>query len=117
MKSIILCIFILVSWQAFSRDTKLCGIKKIKNIHSEILKLGRNDKFMHCSASCQLGVNCGTLTSINLGILKEVWDTISPGDASFKDLLADYRGLKEFLSKRADTNQTCIDQCAVIYPE
>jgi hypothetical protein len=123
MKTFVILLFLCSSTLSFASHNsidsrmKWCSFSKIKGLQEEILKLGRNDKFMHCSVSCQLGVHCGALASFNLGILKEAWDVVSPGDASYIDLRADFQGLKFYLDAQADTNQSCMDECAVIYPE
>ena len=100
-----------------SRQALWCSYSEIENIHDKILKTGRNDKFMHCSVSCQLGIQCGSFFALNLGILKEAWDVVSPGDASYDDLIADYKGLELYLTRAANSDQSCIDECSDIYPE
>jgi hypothetical protein len=59
----------------------------------EIQKLP-NDKAMHCTMSCYLGVKCPKEEAYLIGYLKEFWDIIGPGDFDYNDMRANKEGIK-----------------------
>lgn len=59
----------------------------------EIEKLP-NDKAMHCTMSCYLGVKCPREEAALIGYLKEFWDIIGPGDFDFNDMRANKEGIR-----------------------
>lgn len=73
------------------------------------------DKFKHCALSCQLALRCSAVDTMNLGILKEVWDLVSPGNAEWKDIEADAKGIRFAITKQAVTDKECNNKCNNIY--
>jgi len=78
---------------------------------------GKFDKFKHCSVSCMLTLRCPAVDVLEIGILKELADVVGPGNAEMADLRADYAGVDLAVSKKAKTDQTCMDKCHGLYPE
>lgn len=79
------------------------------------LPANTTDKFKHCALSCQLALRCDAMDTLSLGILKELWDLISPGNAEWEDLVADMEGTKLATSGEAETDKECNTQCLGIY--
>jgi hypothetical protein len=73
------------------------------------------DKFKHCALSCQLALRCSALDTMALGVMKEVWDLVSPGNAEWEDLKADAIGIEFVLRKQAVSDKECNRQCKNIY--
>jgi hypothetical protein len=73
------------------------------------------DKFKHCALSCQLALRCSALDTMNLGILKEVWDLFTPGNAEWKDIEADATGIRFAITKQAVSDKECNNSCSNIY--
>ena len=94
----------------------ICAIIQSQRLKDDIISLGKNDKFMHCALSCQIALRCGGYESMSIGILKELWDLISPGDADIEDLKADAKGIKLVLQRNANNDYECINKCDEIYP-
>jgi hypothetical protein len=87
--------------------------------HAKTLKpkLSQNttDKFKHCALSCQLALRCSSMDTLSLGILKELWDLISPGNAEWEDLVADVMGINFATNGEATNDKECNYQCKKIY--
>lgn len=73
------------------------------------------DKFKHCAISCQLALRCSAMDTMNIGLLKELWDLVSPGNAEWEDLKADARGIRFVTMKQAINDKECNNQCHNIY--
>ncbi len=56
------------------------------------------DKFKHCTLSCQLAKICGYSGTTSIGIIKEISDLFTDGNAEFADLRANFRGMRLSLS-------------------
>lgn len=73
-----------------------------------------NDKYKHCAISCAMTAVCGPLGSAVLGIGKELKDLTDKGDADWKDLFADARGI--LCGLRAKSWNDCKSDCRRLYP-
>ncbi len=71
------------------------------------------DKVQHCALSCQVALKCSLLSTTILGVAKEAYDILGPGNAEWKDLSANFQGI--VLSKYVYTNKQCINRCKVMY--
>lgn len=89
----------------------LCLIQNAKKISTRIDKYKKIDKFKHCATTCQLALKCSSLMAISAGALKELLDTITPGDADLKDMRANLVGKSLVDTKMATTNNECIQSC------
>tara|TARA_B100001971_G_scaffold129103_1_gene119014 strand:- start:59480 stop:59878 length:399 start_codon:yes stop_codon:yes gene_type:complete len=93
----------------------ICAIVQSQILKDDIIALGKNDKFMHCALSCQIALRCGGYESLSIGILKELWDLVTPGDADIKDIEADLRGIRLATRRQANNDYECINRCDLIY--
>lgn len=93
----------------------VCAIIQSLRLKGDIIELGKNDKFMHCALSCQIALRCGGYESLSVGILKELWDLITPGDADMEDIKADIAGINLVLKSEAKNDNQCIYRCDDIY--
>lgn len=113
MKEIIIAVvsFILMN-QAYANQEKipLCSAFHFKSVKAKLLE-SSNDKYMHCAVSCMLARRCGALDSYEIGVLKEIWDLFTPGDADIKDIEADLIGINFYLSDRKISDRTCNNKC------
>ncbi len=119
-------ILLILAQQASAKDfiCKKTFIKTVKNsVVARASELSRehhsdtvNDKFMHCSVSCQLTFQCYGTHVLALGLGKEIWDVFTPGDADVRDLKADILGIDLNESGRARNNEECFTQCESYYP-
>lgn len=111
-------VFTFLSLQAFGaqdqQQTLFCPMVHAMSLKSK-LPTDTSDKFKHCALSCQLALRCSALGTMHLGILKEVWDLFTPGNAEWEDLKADARGIRFAFDKRAVTDKECNQQCKNIY--
>jgi hypothetical protein len=92
-----------------------CAIVEVIYLKDDIIALGKGDKFMHCALSCQVALRCGGYESLSIGILKELWDLITPGDADIEDIKADMRGISLAINGVALNNKECVLRCDDIY--
>lgn len=92
-----------------------CAIIEVIHLKDDIISLGKGDKFMHCALSCQVALRCGGYETLSVGILKELWDLISPGNAELEDIEADLRGISLAINGVAINNKECIQRCDDIY--
>ncbi|NIM16380.1 MAG: DUF4157 domain-containing protein [Candidatus Aminicenantes bacterium] len=53
----------------------------------------KSDAWKHCYVSCKIATYCGDIPSAALGILKELMDLAGMGNAEFRDLVNDARGI------------------------
>lgn len=93
----------------------VCAIIQSIRLKDDIIDLGKNDKFMHCALSCQIALRCGGYQSLSVGILKELWDLITPGDADIEDIKADIAGINLVLNNQANNDNQCINICDDLY--
>ena len=77
-----------------------------------VLDLGV-DKIQHCALSCQVALKCSLFSTTILGLAKEAYDILGPGNAEWKDLSANFQGI--ILSYYVSTNKQCINRCKIIY--
>jgi hypothetical protein len=126
MKTLIL-LFSLFTGNAFAAKDFICKPSFVKNVVKEVLERNRknevihhwtvsNDKNRHCAVSCILTFRCFSTDVLAIGIAKEIYDMFTPGDADFKDIQADYRGIRLVLSGRARDKRDCYQQCDSHYP-
>lgn len=103
-----------ISHAKASTKTILCPLYYANSLKKK-LPSKTTDKFKHCALSCQLALRCSAIDTMNLGILKEVWDLVSPGNAEWEDIKADARGIRFATTKQAVTDKECNNQCNNIY--
>lgn len=100
----------------------VCIKSIIQQYEQEVRNTGRTDKFMHCTLSCLITVECGATQSWAAGIAKELWDVIGPGDADWADLRADRSGIQ--LGRKiimdpppfSDSREECFSVCGKLWP-
>lgn len=112
------CLLLLgpLSANASEKALPLCSLYYAPKLKSAVTSLNKIDKFNHCALSCQLGLRCGSLDSFGIGVLKEIYDLFTPGDADIEDLKADLKGISFYRSKRATNDNECVDLCDYAYP-
>ncbi len=128
MRILTTLIFILSLWTTAAQATDfICKKTTVMAAKAEVESYTRNqerinhcdttnDKFMHCSVSCILALQCYPEDVLIIGVGKEIIDLFTPGDADFQDLKADYRGIDLATSKRARDKRACYQQCGSYYP-
>ena len=77
----------------------------------------RTDKFKHCTLSCIMAKNCGPGVSMLFGIGKEGWDAIGHGDPDWKDIQADWVGVKLGIRLPFHRDRECLIACSKPFPE
>jgi len=75
------------------------------------LPANAHDKVLHCTLSCQLQMRCGSVATLEIGIYKELWDLISPGDADWDDIKADLIGIRFAEQEVAVNDKECLNVC------
>lgn len=88
----------------------VCSLYYANSVKKKLLKIS-NDKYKHCAVSCMLANRCGAVDAIEIGIYKELWDLISPGDADWKDIEADLIGADMSFDNSAKNDYECNEQC------
>ena len=128
MKTILFVLTLHVS-SAHARDL-ICKPSTIRAVYHQVTrrtcheeelrscerKRIRNDKNLHCAVSCVLTLKCFPSDVLIIGLGKEIYDCVSPGDADIRDLEADYRGVHLVSSGRARNTSDCYQQCDSYYP-
>jgi hypothetical protein len=114
MRSLIITIlgfvFIGSAHAGTSEEMPICSAYYFKTVKSKLIE-SNNDKYKHCAVSCMLAKRCGALDSYQIGILKEIWDLFTPGDADIKDIEADLIGIRLYTSNRKITDNQCNKKC------
>jgi hypothetical protein len=103
-------IFIGSAHAADNKEMPLCSAYYFKSVKAKLLE-SNNDKYMHCAVSCMLAKRCGALDSYQIGVLKEIWDLFTPGDADIKDIEADLIGIRFYTKNRKITDNQCNNKC------
>jgi hypothetical protein len=114
MRNLVLTLFgvlFIASSQASNHEkAPLCSAFYFKSVKAKLLE-STNDKYMHCAVSCMLAKRCGALDSYQIGVLKEVWDLFTPGDADLKDIEADLIGIRFYTQNRKISDSQCNQKC------
>ena len=95
----------------------ICGYIVAKKRKSEVVRQGTYDKFRHCAASCVITRACGPADSVEIGILKEIYDALGFGDPDIEDLRADIEGTQIGLSRDVKKRADCYVACDRVYPK
>ncbi len=113
-KILFITLSLLISTQSFAEEMMICSALNYSKVKKIVESQGSYDKYKHCAVSCLLTLRCPASEVFNLGVLKELADMVGPGNAEWDDLKADAEGIKLVTSKKAKTDQQCIDQCKLI---
>lgn len=95
----------------------ICPMYYYSSVKKTVEANGQFDKYKHCSVSCMLTLRCPAVDVLELGILKELADTIGPGNAEIADLRANYFGVALATGQKVKTDKNCMLQCHLKYPE
>lgn len=114
MKKIILLLFLiaLANTQVRAESQKIIGLMcayKEASKYIDVVNQSDNDKFKHCSLSCIATRECGSFAALQLGLLKEFWDILTPGDASIEDMRANKAGIR--IGKLSNSIEECYFKC------
>lgn len=103
-----------MSSSAFARKSEeaipLCSAFHFKSVKAKLIE-SNNDKYKHCAVSCMLARRCGIVDSYYIGVLKEIWDLFTPGDADLKDIEADIVGIRMYNANKGITDNQCNAKC------
>jgi hypothetical protein len=114
LRATLLLIFLLVPSYAHASEKILCSFYYMDKYHDEVNKLpGSKDKLKHCALSCMVARKCPSFEVEVVGILKEIYDLIGPGNPELDDIEANRRGISfaPIAKKRSD----CFRFCKQIY--
>lgn len=118
MKFLLLISLSLSSFAAFANAASspeaagICSAFYANRLKAKIMRIeGKSDKFRHCALSCQFALRCGPVDSAAIGIVKELVDMVTPGNAEWDDLRADLVGVRFFLSKMTINDEECVQRC------
>jgi len=120
MKFLLLISILLSTFNAFASNSKkeesqlvfpICSLYYVKTVKKKLLPEVKNDKYKHCAVSCMLANRCGAIDALEIGIYKELWDLVSPGNAQWLDIKADMVGISLSQSKSAINDYECNTQC------
>jgi hypothetical protein len=96
-------------------ESFVCLMTNAQPIYNYYDSMEVNDKFKHCSASCELAIKCGSYSSMSVGVFKEIWDLFGPGNADINDIAADYYGIDLFKKRKAFDRKSCQLHCGQKY--
>jgi hypothetical protein len=106
--------------ESSSAALPVCGLLVGKAFKSEVeADTAKPDKYKHCSLSCVMTLYCGPAESMEVGVLKEIYDALGFGTPDWKDIEADRAGIKigvKQLSKADFSRTSCYRSCATLYP-
>ena len=116
MKNLILGLssLFLVS-KAFAGPQIFCSLRHSDQVISVATKHSRYDKNRHCTVSCMLSLRCNSKEVLLVGYLKEFKDALGYGSPEREDIVADKYGIELVKSKRALSDQECLEQCDLRY--
>ncbi len=117
MKKSRLLFSIFISGQLYAAPTLICSTLNYSKVKAKVEAEGSYDKFKHCAVSCLLALRCPATEVLELGVIKEIADIFTPGDADLDDLQADYDGVKLVTSKKAKTDKACFDGCHKLHSQ
>ena len=107
----LLILLFLLSVNTYAKPRLFCSLKQAGLAHLSFKNYPFNsDKHKHCTYSCFIAYKCGAIQSFHAGLLKEVIDIFTPGDADLKDLQANMKGIK--ISNEVEFQEDCGDICA-----
>jgi len=107
-----------ISTNLFAKEALIiCPMYYYSSVKKTVEAQGQFDKYKHCAVSCMLTLRCPAVDVLELGILKELADTVGPGNAEVADLKADYFGVSLATRHKAKTDKSCMLQCHLKYPE
>ena len=89
----------------------LCAYTTGIIFQNEVSNMPYTDKTKHCSLSCIMAVNCRASSSLIIGVAKEAYDLIGPGQADLLDIRANIIGIKYYLQGKARNNKECKRKC------
>lgn len=108
------------SVESSSAAIPVCGMIVGKTYKSEVEADARKpDKYKHCSLSCVMTLYCGPMESMEVGLLKELYDALGFGTPDWKDIEADQAGIKVAMKQMAHgdfSRASCYRSCNVLYP-
>jgi hypothetical protein len=120
MKLLLLISILLSTFNAFAKSSEseksqvifpICSLYYAKTVKKKLLPTVTNDKYKHCAVSCMLANRCGAADALEIGIYKELWDLVSPGDADWLDIKADLVGISFSRKQSAINDYECNTQC------
>lgn len=118
MKILIAFLSLIISSSLYAKEALIiCPMYHYSSVKKTVEASGQFDKYKHCAVSCLLALRCPAVDVLELGVLKELADTVGPGNAEMADLKADYYGVALAASKKVKTDKSCILQCHLKYPE
>jgi hypothetical protein len=118
MKIAYLILSLAVSTSLFAKEALIiCPMYYYSSVKTTVEANGQYDKYKHCAVSCMLTLRCPAIDVLELGILKELADTVGPGNAEIADLKADYYGVALVSNRKVKTDKACMLQCHLKYPE
>jgi hypothetical protein len=86
--------FLMLSFSIQASEQKIFCASYYAFYYKKQVERLPNDKAMHCTMSCYLGVKCPKEEAALIGYLKEFWDIIGPGDFDYNDLRANKEGIR-----------------------
>lgn len=114
----LMCFSVLALADDGPKSTRaICGVWVANKYLPEIKVPDKTDKYFHCSVSCVMTLYCGFTDSIEVGILKEIYDALGYGEPSLEDLKADLKGIRLGMKIRPrHTRPACYQGCSSLYP-
>jgi len=116
MKFAFAILLLVLSSQTRADEKFVCSIVRGKELYQELKTQPIDDKAKHCILSCYLALRCPAFEVWNLGVLKELYDLVTPGDADMEDLKADAAGISLAVGGRARNRAECFRECRTLYP-
>ena len=118
MKKLIFAIFII--FNSSHADEFFCAYptaKKASKIIKEEIAPMAYDKYVHCAVSCSVGVICGSTSSAFIGLAKEAYDIVGPGNLEYSDMLANFKGISISMNNQVNSVSACSHACKQAYPK
>lgn len=116
MKFLVALALTLTGSVALASPETLCSQQVIRAYRPLIDQPQFTDKYKHCAMSCVLTLQCGRIEAGTVGVLKEIADLFTPGNADLKDLRADNAGISLVTRRYAENARECYVACRRLYP-
>lgn len=114
LKMTVILFFLVAPSYAFANQKFICSFYYMDKYHDEVNRLpAHRDKLKHCTLSCLVARKCLSFEVDMIGILKEIYDLIGPGNSELEDIEANRRGIR--FAPAAQNERECMRFCAQVY--
>jgi hypothetical protein len=110
-----LILFILLISNVSAEEMIICASYYAYRHKPYVESLEGSDKLKHCTMSCAIANTCNDFETYQLGLIKEIVDLFTPGDADLNDIKANIQGIKLSRKHKFSNIYQCHSACKRYY--